>query len=60
MKLEALMDGKVVVSEQVLDGMWSDMYEENVLETNAEEGKITYSELVREAKSFIHKVLKNI
>ena len=60
MKLEALMDGKVVVSEQVLDGMWSDMYEENVLETNAEEGKITYSELVRQAKSFIHKVLKNI
>ena len=60
MKLEALMDGKVVVSEQVLDGMWSDMYEENVLEINAEEGKITYSELVREAKSFIHKVLKNI
>jgi siroheme synthase-like protein len=30
------------------------------LNTLAEEGKITYSELVREAKSFIHKVLKNI
>ena len=60
MKLEALMKGKVVVSANVLDGMWSDMYEESVLEASTDDGKTTYSELVREAKSFIHKVLRRI
>ena len=60
MKLEALMVGKVVVSDNVLDGMWSDLYDNNPFEASTDDGKTTYSELVREAKSFIHKVLKNI
>ena len=60
MKLEALMVGKVVVSDNVLDGMWSDLSDEGMFEAGMDESKTTYSELVREAKSFIHKVLKNI
>ena len=40
--------------------MWSDLYNENAYEGEVEDNNTTYGELVREAKSFIHKVLKNI
>ena len=59
-KLETLVEGKVVITDKVLDGMWSDLYNENAYESEAEDNNTTYGELVREAKSFIHKVLKNI
>ncbi|MBQ5918725.1 MAG: hypothetical protein IIW92_09215, partial [Lachnospiraceae bacterium] len=59
-KLETLVEGKVVITDKVLDGMWSDLYNENAYEGEVEDNNTTYGELVREAKSFIHKVLKNI
>lgn len=59
-KLETYIDGKVVLSDKVLDGMWTVEYSNNTYEENVEKEETTYSELVREAKYFIHKVLKNI
>lgn len=57
-KMELLMEGTVVVSESVSDGMWSEMAESVSPLTSRED--TTYSELVRQAKSFIHNVLKHI
>lgn len=60
LKLETLIVGKVVLSDNVLDGMWTSFSSEGAYETDETSDKTTYGELVREAKSFIHKVLKNI
>ena len=57
-KLEALVDGTVVASDSVKDGMWSEM--SDTVTEEAEGTETTYGELVRQAKSFIHNVLKNI
>ena len=59
-KLETLVEGKVVISDNVLDGMWTDFYSEIAYGEATESSKATYGELVREAKVFIHRVLKNI
>ena len=59
-KLENYIDGKVVLSDKVLDGMWTEAYSQIAYEEPVENNETTYGELVREAKSFIHKVLKNI
>lgn len=58
--LENYMDGKVVLSDKVSDGMWTESLSQMSYEETSENDETTYSELVREAKSFIHKVLKNI
>lgn len=55
-KLEMYMEEKVVVTSLVTDGMWNDTSED----TDTSVGEATYGELVRQAKSFIHNVLKNI
>lgn len=55
-KLEMYMEEKVVVTASVTDGMWNDTAEE----ADAEVEETTYGELVRQAKSFLHNVLKNI
>ena len=59
-KLETYIDGKVVLSDKVLDGMWTESYSQIAYEEASKNSETTYSELVREAKSFIHRVLKNI
>lgn len=58
--LENYMDGKVVLSDKVSDGMWTESLSQMSYEETTENDETTYGELVREAKSFIHKVLKNI
>ncbi len=53
-KLEKLLgeDAKVVYTEKVTDGMWNEAH------TSGDENKeVSYGELVRQAKSFIHNVL---
>ena len=58
--LENYIDGKVVLSDKVSDGMWTESLSQMSYEETTENDETTYGELVREAKSFIHKVLKNI
>ncbi len=53
-KLKELCDGNVVLSEKVVDGMWNDTV------TNSGRDEVSYGELVRQAKSFIHNVLKKL
>lgn len=60
-KLDILVEGTVVVAENIRDGMWSEMAEEVYgSASDAYDTETTYGELVRQAKSFIHNVLKNI
>lgn len=58
--LENYMDGRVVLSDKVSDGMWTESLSQMSYEETTENDETTYGELVREVKSFIHKVLKNI
>ena len=53
-RLGELVDGNVVVTDRVYDGMW------NETTTNTDGANVSYGELVRQAKSFIHNVLKKI
>ena len=46
--------GNVVVTDKIYDGMWND----TVTDSGREE--VSYGELVRQAKSFIHNVLKKV
>jgi predicted acyltransferase (DUF342 family) len=60
-KLDILIEGTVVVADNVRDGMWSEMTAEVYGSISvANDTETTYGELVRQAKSFIHNVLKNI
>ena len=52
--LKLLTEGSIVVTDKVYDGMW------NETATDTEGANVGYGELVRHAKSFIHKVLKKI
>ena len=47
-------NGNVIVTDRVYDGMWNDMV------TNSGREEVSYGELIRQAKSFIHNVLKKI
>lgn len=58
--LENYIDGKVVLSDKVSDGMWTESLSQMSYEETTENDETTYGELVREAKFFIQKVLKNI
>lgn len=57
-KLERLVEGTVVETDNVREDMWSDMSEAGDGSRNGTD--TTYGELVRQAKSFIHNVLRNI
>lgn len=56
-KLETLCGGeaKVVYTDRITDGMWND-----TAVTSPEREDISYGELVRQAKAFIHNVLKKM
>ena len=54
-KLKELCDGNVVFSEKIVDGMWRD-----TAVTNSGREEVSYGELVRQAKFFIHNVLKKL
>ena len=54
-KLQELCGGNVVLSERIVDGMWSD-----TVVTDSGREEVSYGELVRQAKSFIHNVLKKL
>ncbi len=54
-KLKELCDGNVVFSEKIVDGMWGD-----TAVTNSGREEVSYGELVRQAKFFIHNVLKKL
>ncbi len=52
--LAAVTDSSVVVTDRVYDGMWNDT------PVDTDGANVGYGELVRQAKSFIHTVLKKI
>lgn len=57
-KLEPLVEGTVIHTENVREGMWSEMTE---TDNGGEDSTVTtYGELVRQARSFIHNVLRGI
>ena len=56
-KLEQLCgeDAKVVYTDRIIDGMWND-----TAVANSGREEVSYGELVRQAKAFIHNVLKKM
>ncbi len=52
--IKAITNSSIVVTDKVYDGMWNDTI------TDTDGANVGYGELVRQAKSFIHNVLKKI
>ena len=58
-KLETLLsdDAKVVYTKKIMDGMWDETV---IADTENHNDNVEFGELVRQAKSFIHNVLKKL